>query len=134
MIQTQVSVFLENKPGKLAAFIRFLADRSIDLQALSIAEAQDYGVLRIIVDKPRETAELLKKANWPCKCTEVLSVLVPDEPGSLTRILSVLAEGGVSLSYSYAFCSRIQGQACIVLRVPDNEKAAGLLRAAGIEC
>ena len=65
MIINQISVFLENKAGKLAEFIRVLADNKIDLQALSIAESQDYGVLRIIADKPEETAELLRKQTGP---------------------------------------------------------------------
>ena len=132
MILNQLSVFLENKPGMLSAFINTLAENNVDLQALSIADSRDYGVLRIIVDDPSRVAGMLITKDWPCTVTPVLAVTVPDEPGSLTHILSVLADGGVSLSYSYAFFSREKGRAVIVLRVEDNEKAIDLLEKAGI--
>ncbi len=132
MILNQISVFLENKTGRLSSFIRILADNAIDLQALSIAESQDYGILRIIVDRPEETAALLRARDWPCSVTPVLAVNVPDEPGSLTRILAVLADAGIDLAYSYAFLSRVSGQACVVLRVDDNAAAEKLLKDAGI--
>lgn len=134
MIVNQLSVFLENRPGALAAFTQMLASNHIDLQALSIAEAQDYGVLRIIVDQPEETAALLTEQDWPCTITPVLAVTVPDEPGSLTHLLAVLAENNISLAYCYAFFERSGSSAQIVLRVADNDRAAELLNAAGIEC
>ena len=134
MIVRQLSVFLENKPGRLAALIDELGKNNIDLYALSVAETQDYGLLRIIVDKPTETAQLLCEADWLCSVTNVLAVTVPDEPGSLRRILSTLAAAQISLEYTYAFLSRNQGSACIVLRVEDNEQAQKVLRDAGIEC
>ena len=132
MFINQISVFLENKSGKLAEFIKLLADENIDIQALSIAETQDYGILRIIVDRPDDTAMLLQANNFPCKLITVLSVTVPDTPGSLTNILSVLAENNISIKYSYAFFSREKGSACIVLRVENNELALDVLKKAGI--
>ena len=134
MLVKQLSVFLENRPGQLAAFTKMLAENQVDLQALSIAETQDYGVLRIIADKPEETAALLNAQGWPSTVTEVLAVTVPDEPGSLTRLLSILAENEISLAYCYAFFERSGNAARIVLRVADNAKAVKLLNAAGIEC
>lgn len=128
----QISVFIENKTGQLAEFISLLASNNIDLQALSMAEAQDYGVLRIVVDKPEETAELLRANEWPCSVTDVLAVMVPDKPGSLTKILSVIAENNVSLAYSYAFLSKTQGHACVVLRVDDNDGVQKILENAGV--
>lgn len=132
MIINQISVFLENKPGKLSEFIAVLADNNIDLQALSIAESEFFGILRIIVDKPEETMKLLTENNWACSVTPVLAVNVPDKPGSLTRILAVLAEKNISLAYSYAFLSRVAGKACIVLRVDDNAAAEKLLEEANV--
>lgn len=131
MLAKQLSVFLENKPGQLASFVHMLADHNIDLQAMSLAEAQEYGLLRIVVDKPEETLALLKEQNWPCATTEVLSVLVPDKPGSLTKILTVLADNNINVAYSYAFLTRVQGHACVILRVDDNAHAMQLLTAAG---
>ena len=130
----QLTVFLENKQGKLAEITGLLAKNGIDLRALSIAEAQDYGVLRMIVDKPDETLALLRQKEWLCSANEVLAVLVPDEPGSLTKILNVLADNDVNMVYTYAFLSGVQGKACIVIRVDDNAAAEKLLCEAGVEC
>lgn len=132
MIIKQISIFLEDKKGELSRLIRLLADHHINLEAFSIAESRDYGVLRVIADKPEETAALLREENWAYTQNEVLAVNVPDTPGSLTEILTTLADGGVSLAYSYAFLSRTQGQACIVLRVSNNAAAQELLAAKGI--
>ena len=123
----QLSVFLENRPGILSRIVKLLADSRIDLMALSLAETQDYGMLRLIVDKPRETAALLQENGWPCSVTEVLAVTVPDEPGSLTRLLARLAEEEINIIYSYAFLTRGESEATIVLRVPDLDAAANLL-------
>lgn len=132
MLIKQISIFLENRPGTLSRLVHLLADNNIDLEALSIAESQDYGLLRIIVDKPDETACLLREEGIPYAENEVIAVKVNDTPGSLTSILTVLADNNISLAYSYAFLSRTMGQACIVLRVDDNETAEKLLIDAGI--
>ena len=134
MIVKQISVFLENKPGQLAECVRILGEHKIDLQAMQIAEAQDYGLLRIIVDRPEDAVKALRAKEWVCTMTEVLAVTVPDEPGSLMRIASVLADNAISLIYSYAFLSKVHGNACIILRVENNEQAAELLNEAGILC
>ena len=132
MTINQISVFLENKPGTLSQLIHLLADNNIDLLALSIAESRDYGILRIIVDRPAETAELLKDSGIPFAENDVLAVKVNDTPGSLTNILAVLADNGISLAYSYAFFSRTNGKAFIVLRVDDNDAAEKILNDSGI--
>ena len=134
MLLKQISAFLENKSGQLLQIVNVLADNDIDLRALSFAEAQDYGVLRMIVDKPDETLAILRAQDWLCSANEVLAVTVPDEPGSLTKILNVLADNDVNMVYTYAFLSGTQGKACIVLRVDDNAAAEKLLRDAGVEC
>ena len=132
MIIDQISIFLENKAGALSELIHLLADNQIDIEALSIAESRDYGIMRIIVDKPAETVRVLKEKNIPHAENEVLAVKVSDTPGSLTKILSVLADSGISLAYSYAFLSRTMGEAFIVLRVDDNAAAEKILNDAGI--
>ena len=132
MTINQISVFLENKPGTLSQLIHLLADNNIDLLALSIAESRDCGILRIIVDRPAETAELLKDSGIPFAENDVLAVKVNDTPGSLTNILAVLADNGISLAYSYAFFSRTNGKAFIVLRVDDNDAAEKILNDSGI--
>ncbi len=132
MIKQQISVFLENKPGRLLECVSLLAKNNIDMQALCIADTNDYGILRVIVDRPEEAFALFRQNNWLCKLSDVLAVTVPDQPGSLAGILSVFAENSISLAYSYAFFAREKGQACIILRVDDNLAAEKLLKDAGV--
>lgn len=134
MIINQLSVFLENRAGQLSEFVSFLAENKIDLQALSISETQDYGLLRIIVDDPKAVESLAKEKGWLCTVTPVLAVLVPDEPGSLVNILDVLAKNGISVAYSYASLTDREGHACIILRVDDNEATEKLLKDSGVIC
>ena len=98
----QISVFLENKPGKLAHICRIIADAGIDMKALNIAETTDYGVLRIITDKPLQTLSVLSGEGLVCNCTNVVAVKVPDQPGGLAGILDVIAEKGISIEYMYS--------------------------------
>lgn len=132
MIINQISVFLENKPGTLLEVIQQFAANNIDLQAMSVAETTDYGVLRAIVDKPEETVKILSEGGWICSLTPVLAISVPDRPGALRKILSTIGEHGINLAYSYAFLSKIHGKASIVLRVDDNDEAARILEEAGV--
>lgn len=132
MIVQQLSVFVENKAGQLAEFIHLLARNGIDLRALSIADTRDYGILRVIVDDTDRTVELLKSEGWIHAVTPVLSVTVDDRPGSLESILGALADRNIDIEYTYAFFSRVQGRACIVLRVEDNRQAEEALTEAGI--
>ena len=128
MFVKQISVFLENKPGKLAELIQVLANNGIDLQAHLVAETQEYGIVRVIVDKPDTAVAALQESGFAYTVTDVLAVTVPDEPGSLSKTLASLADNGISIEYSYAFYSREQGKANMVLRVDDNDKAIKLLQ------
>lgn len=128
MTVKQISIFVENKPGKLAELTEYLNQSQIDMRALSIAEAQDFGIVRIIVDDAYKTSCVLKEAGYVASITPVVAVEMPDEPGSLFRILTILGEGGVNLEYMYAFLTRKEATAYMVLRVEDNEKAIEILR------
>lgn len=132
MIVKQISVFVENKAGKLAELTEYLHKQDIDMRALSIAETQDFGIVRIIVDDAYATSCILKEAGYVASITPVLAVEMPDEPGSLFRILKILGDGGINLEYMYAFLTRKESTAYMVLRVEDNEKAAELLGRKGI--
>ncbi|MBQ3149669.1 MAG: ACT domain-containing protein [Clostridia bacterium] len=134
MIINQLSVFLENRAGQLSEFVNILAENNIDLQALSISETQDYGLLRIIVDDPKAVEAVAKEKGWLCTVTPVLAVLVPDEPGSLVSILDTLSKSNISIAYSYASLTDREGHACIILRVDDNEVTEKILKDAGIIC
>ena len=103
MTAKQISVFLENRPGKLAEFVDFLRGSGIDMRALSLAEAADFGVLRTIVSDPDKAQRVLAEAGFISAVTPVLAVAVSDEPGALYRILEILRDAEINLEYSYAF-------------------------------
>lgn len=132
MTVKQISVFIENKAGKLAELTEYLQQNEIDMRALSIAETQDFGIVRIIVDDAYKTSCILKEAGYVVSITPVLAVEIPDEPGSLYKVLKTLGDEGVSLEYMYAFLTRKEATAYMVLRVEDNEKAADVLSKKGI--
>ena len=118
----QISVFLENKPGQLAHMCRILADANIDLKALNIAETSDYGVLRIITDKPHKTLDVLTSQSLVCSCTEVVAVRVPDHPGGLAGILDIIAEKGISIEYMYSMLGG-NGTSSAIMVFQTSEKA-----------
>ncbi len=128
----QISIFIENKKGKLAEATRFIADHDVNLRALSIADTQDFGILRIICEDPVKAEEVLKDGGYIVAVTDVLAAAISDEPGSLASILEVLAESGVVVEYTYAFLSAKAG-AYMIFRVDDNQVAAAALAGAGIK-
>ncbi len=127
MTVKQISVFLENKPGRLAEFTDVLRQKQIDMRALSIAETPDFGIVRMIVDDPFNTVCVLKDAGYISSITPVLAVAVPDAPGSLCNILKILGEAGINLEYTYAFITRNKDLAYMILRVEDNDRAVTAL-------
>jgi len=129
MAVNQISVFLENKPGKLAAFTQLLRDNNIDIRALFIAESENYGILRLIVTDVYDTLTILKSAGYVFKITPVVAVAFDDQPGSLSEMISVLGEHDINIEYMYAFTSRRKDRAYAVLRVEDNDKAVEVLTA-----
>lgn len=132
MTVKQISVFVENKPGRLAEFTNVLRSNNIDMRALSMAETPDFGILRVIVDDPFGTACVLKDAGYIASITPVLAVKVADEPGSLFKILDILAEANINLEYTYAFLTRERDSAYIIFRVEDNDRAAEVLSKNGV--
>ncbi|MCI1722939.1 MAG: acetolactate synthase [Lachnospiraceae bacterium] len=132
MTTKQISVFLENKPGTLADFCRVLQANDIDMRAMCMADAQDFGILRIIVDDVLNTMTVLKDAGYVCQITKVLTIELEDKPGSLVKILDLLGEAGVNLEYSYAFLSKRKDKAYIILKASDNDKAVAILQKGGI--
>ena len=128
----QISVFIENKKGKLAEVTKYIASHDVNLRALSIADTQDFGILRIICEDPKKANEVLKEGGYITTVTDVLATAISDEPGSLAAILEVLSEAGVVVEYTYAFLSADKG-AYMILRVDDNQAAAAALAGAGIK-
>jgi len=119
----QLSIFIENKSGRLMEIMDVLGANGIDISALSLADTTDFGVLRMIVNDPEKAKQALKESGVIVKTTPVIALPVEDTPGGLAKVLSLLREENVSVEYMYAFCTRTDGRAAMVLRVDDAEKA-----------
>jgi hypothetical protein len=133
MTVDQLSVFVENSPGRLAEITGILGNAGIDLRAMSIADTKDFGVLRVIVNEPARAQEVLRAANCVVSVTPVLAVAIEDTPGSLSRVLRVLADANISIEYIYAFITRKKDGAYVIFRVEDNEGAVRAFAAHGVK-
>lgn len=129
----QISVFAENRAGGILDVIRALGDGGVDIRALNVADTQGFGILRLIVDNVDKAKDILSDSDTIFSVTDVVGVKVPDTPGGLSKVLSLLAEHNINVEYLYAFVSVSGSSAYVVLRVPDNEVAAALLTVNGIE-
>ncbi len=132
MAISQISVFVENRPGRLADITAVLAKNSIDIRALSVADTSDYGILRLIVNDPKSAVEALRSEGMTASATQVLGIIIPDEPGGLARAIKVLSDAHISVEYAYAFITPSVGNAYVIIRVEDNDKASEILKSAGI--
>ena len=128
----QISVFLENRAGQFAEITAILAENNIDLRAISIAETEDYGILRMIVDNAEKATSVLMQHEYLLTMTPVLVVAVPDQPGGIAPVLATLAEGNIDVEYMYSLFTHIEGKAYIVFRVAEAEKFTSLLSSHGI--
>ena len=127
----QISVFLENKPGKLAEFAAVLSAQKINLRAISVAEAADFGIARIIVDDVFNAVTILKSENYICKITDVLAVQVQDEPGMLANMVGVLGSEGINIEYMYTILGKKSDNAYMIIRTNSDAEAAKILDAKG---
>ena len=123
----QLSVFLENKPGKLVEALEALSEAGVDLRALSLADTSDFGILRIIVDKPQKALKVLADAGYLVRSSDVIPVAVGDRPGGLASVLRILADADVDVEYTYAFVAHSRDNAYVILRVEDDELAINAL-------
>jgi len=130
----QISIFLENKSGRLSEVTRVLGDNGINIRALSLADTTDFGILRLIVNDTDKANKILKKNGFTVGKTEVIAVEVDDRPGGLARILEILNKEKINVEYMYAFVERSQDNAVIIFRFDDQfiDRAIKLLRDAGI--
>ena len=127
----QLSVFAENRKGSIYEITKILSDAGINLRAFSIADTQNYGILRLIVSDPRAAAMALSTEGRIVSVTDVVSAAIPDEKGGLTELLRVLCEAEISVEYLYAFVASPAARAYVVLRVEDNAKTEALLTECG---
>lgn len=127
----QLTVFVENKQGSLVAITEALAKNGVNIRALSIADTQDFGILRLIVTDYDKAEKTLAEGGFLVKSTLVVGVKIGDEPGKLSKALGVLDKEGINMEYLYAFMSRTEKHAYVVLRVADNIAAEAALEDAG---
>jgi len=135
MILDQLSVFSENKAGALADIMGQIAEAEIDIEALTIADTTEFGIVRLIVDAPKKALAVLKLSGFVATLTPVIAIKMDNSPGSLAKVVKALAEADVSIEYLYACVAREIGNAFVILRVEDlgKEKAAALLTEKGYE-
>ncbi len=134
MVVKQLSVFIENKSGRLVQITEILGKNQIDIRAVSIADTTSFGILRLIVDDPDRAKMVLREAGFTVSITEVIAISIEDEPGGLSKALRVLSDAQISVEYMYAFLSREDKTAYVIFRVEDNDEAVQALRKEGIVC
>lgn len=125
MIQ-QLSVFLENRKGRLTELTRILADNDINITAFSIADATDYGILRLVVGRPELAVKVFKENSFSVKITEVACMIVPNEPGGLHKALNILSENNIDIDYMYAFA--MNNSAMVVIRSASTQQLIDVLQ------
>ncbi|MBR5871972.1 MAG: hypothetical protein IKZ09_13140 [Clostridia bacterium] len=129
----QLTVFIQNKKGSVVSVTDILSKSNINLRALSIAETQDFGILRLIVNDAATAEKVLEENGYLIKTIDVVGVKIGDEPGKLTSALAVLDQAGINVEYLYAFMARTEKHAYVVLRVEDNDVAENILSGAGFK-
>lgn len=129
----QISIFLENKAGRLSHVTRTLGEANINIRALSIADTADFGILRIIVNEPDKAYRILKEAGFTVSETEVIAVQVADTPGSLASILDQMSDEDLNIEYLYAFLGTTGNDALVIFKVEDAKKARIAFNAKGIK-
>ena len=128
----QLSIFLENSPGRLYEALRALGDAGINLRSLCISDTSDFGVLRILVSDVSKARAVIMEKQLPARVDDVVAAEIDDAPGSLARALLPLKEGGANVDYMYALLGASAGQAVMIFHFRDNDRAIEILRANGV--
>lgn len=127
MLLKQISIFLENKKGTLAEVTKILGSNNINIRALSIADTTDFGILRLIVNKPELAEKILKENGYVVMRTDVLAICVQDIPGGLSTSLEVLSREDISIEYMYAYVGKYEEEALVIIKLSDPDKAIQVL-------
>jgi hypothetical protein len=128
----QISVFLENKAGRLAEVTRILGEKNINIRALSVADTTDFGILRLIVNDPERAIKVLKEAEFTASFMDVLAIGIVDKAGSLSKALNALQANSIVIEYMYAFSGKSDDKPLVILKVSDINKAVDILTAQGV--
>jgi hypothetical protein len=131
MTLKQLSIFVENRRGKLAEITEMLASKGIDLRALSLADTNEFGLLRLIVSNPDEAFSILREAGMMVRLTEVVAVCVSDKPGEFAKAARLVADAGIGLEYLYALANVIDGEAVIIMRLDQPGEGISALKRGG---
>lgn len=129
----QLSVFLENRTGRLAEVAQTLGDAQINIRAMSVADTSEFGILRLLVDKPDEATKALSEAGLTVRLTKVVAVEIADHPGGLATILALIHSNGLNVEYMYAFLERYEQSAILVFRFETPENAIKMLNDANVK-
>jgi len=124
---TQISVFLENKQGRLHEVCALLGSNNVNIRALTVADTEDFGILRIVVDRPQEAVAILRGAGLTANLNEIVAVEVEDSPGGLAGILKILSANGVNVEYMYGFVEKFSEKALLVFKFEEPDKAIEIL-------
>ncbi len=128
MAVRQISVFLENKIGRLAEITQILGNKEINIRALAIADTTEFGILRMIVDRPQKAYEALEERGFTVSQTEVVVVEVEDKPGGLAQVMAILGKEGINVEYLYAFVAPRGRGALVVLKIEEKKTTVDLLQ------
>ena len=127
MIIKQISIFVENKPGRLAEITEIIAKNNINIRALSVADTTHFGILRIIVENPEEVERILRDAGLTVSITSVITACIHDRPGGLAEVLKLLSSRDIQIEYMYAFIAKSDNEAYVVMRIEAEDAAVKLL-------
>ena len=131
MIIKQISIFVENKPGRLAEITEIIAKNDINIRALSVADTTHFGILRIIVDDPEMVQRVLKEAGLTVSITSVITAAINDRPGGLAEVLKLFAAHDIQIEYMYSFIAKSENEAYVVMRIENEDEAVKLLKENG---
>lgn len=129
----QITVFLENKCGRLSSVTKAIGDEGINIRAFSVADTTDFGILRLIVNDPDHAYEVLRREQFTVRTTDVIAVQIPDHPGGLAEVLTLMQEAEINIEYLYAFVAQVSGDALAVFRVDNSRVAEQLMLGKGIK-
>jgi hypothetical protein len=132
MIVKQLSIFMENRAGRMAEVVRLLGDAGINIRALSLADTSDFGILRLIVNDVEKAVKVLRDSHHTVSLTDVIAVEIPDKPGGLAGVLEPLRDAGVNVEYMYAFVEKATDKAVVIFRFENLDAAIQALKKAGI--
>lgn len=115
----QISVFVENKPGRLLDVVNVLGENNIDIKAINLADSSDFGIVRLVCDNPDKAFGVLSSSNFTASLTEVLAIVINDKPGSLAKVLRALKTQDINIEYMYGFASKLKDQAVMIIKVSN---------------